>query len=99
MSEKHPLFERLMARLDEVDDRIISLQNQLAEQHDDMRVTHEHLERLADNMASMEHDLEAANRCNGAMADEINGLRDEARRLEWHSWLPAQAQENIRRAS
>ena len=95
---EHPLFEKLMARLDEIENRIVSLEDRAAEQRDDLKVASEHLDRLADSMASMERDIEDHDSVD-ALVMEVQLLRDTIERAERQSWLPAQAQENIRRAS
>ena len=95
---EHPLFEKLMARLDEIENRIVSLEDRAAEQRDDLKVASEHLDRLADNMASMERDIEDHDSVD-ALAVEVQLMRDTIERAERQSWVPAQAQENIRRAS
>jgi predicted nucleic acid-binding Zn-ribbon protein len=95
---EHPLFEKLMARLDEIENRIVSLEDRAAEQRDDLKVASEHLDRLADNMASMERDIEYHDSVD-ALVVEVQLMRDTIERAEWQSWLPARAQENIRRAS
>ena len=95
---EHPLFEKLMARLDEIENRIVSLEDRAAEQRDDLKVASEHLDRLADNMASMERDIEDHDSVD-ALVVEVQLMRDTIERAEWQSWLPAQARENIRRAS
>lgn len=102
---EHPLLERLMARLDEIENRIVSLEDRAAEQRDDLKVASEHLDRLADNMASMERDMASMERdiedhdSVDALVVEVQLMRDTIKRAEWQSWLPAQARENIRRAT
>ena len=95
---EHPLFEKLMARLDEIENRIVSLEDRAAEQRDDLKVASEHLDRLAGNMASMERDIEDHDSVD-ALVVEVQLMRDTIERAEGQSWLPAQARENIRRAS
>lgn len=85
---EHPLFEKLMARLDEIDGRLGQFEQMLTEQE-------YALQRAEGVLASLERDMHGTD----GIIEDVAILADEARRREWWSWLPEQARENIRRAS
>lgn len=85
---EHPLFEKLMARLDEIAGRLDQFEQMLTEQSSALR-------RAEGALASMERDM----RGTDGIIEDVAILAEEARRREWHSMLPKQARDNIRRAS
>lgn len=89
---EHPLFEKLMTRLDEIEARMQTFEDALGEQG-------MNIQRAEMAVSSMEREANAIFSGVDQLFDDFHALAEDSRRREWHAMLPEAARENIRKAS